>query len=537
MRHWLFVFALGVLLVSITNAARADIPTLSGSVTVVFHFLPQGDPEGRWYYDHTDGSLALTVPAVIDIAIKPEVIGPGTLDWTDKNNWTQPLLDTTGVSIGQAGSGTYTATINAGSATLDVLQSAGLSGPSETDVFRSNVRITQARGGGDSVDNSAEVDSNFTSTKFNVTIPTGAHVSQNTGGFSSTVENLAVASGASLDMASTAHVRHTFTNHGSGTFDGVVDGDFVTDAFSASGNVAKIDSLDVQGQLQNTGELQLLGGTLRLRSTTSNAGSISATSSALIQVDVAFTNSGTISLTGSTSSLSGAGTVTNNGSLQWSAGSINAALVNNSDMTITGSNGYVANGSVANHGTITQSTTVAPSYSGGLTNAAGALYDITNDGGVTGTAITNMGTFRKSGSTGTSNVGASFTNSGTIAINSGILSFNNTLTLDATSKLQFQLRGVTPSTDFGNLYNFTPAFAGALNVTLGPGFAPSLGNSFDLLDWSASTISGTFASLQLPPLASGLKWNTSSLYTTGALSVAAGLPGDYDQNGVVDPRD
>ena len=50
--------------------------------------------------------------------------------------------------------------------------------------------------------------------------------------------------------------------------------------------------------------------------------------------------------------------------------------------------------------------------------------------------------------------------------------------------------------------------------------------------------SGAFDSIVLPTLGSSLVWDTSQLYTTGALSVAAaGLPGDYNQNGSVDAGD
>jgi hypothetical protein len=77
---------------------------------------------------------------------------------------------------------------------------------------------------------------------------------------------------------------------------------------------------------------------------------------------------------------------------------------------------------------------------------------------------------------------------------------------------------------------------GTLNVSLINGFSPTLGNSFDILDWGALT--GTFATLQLPALAGGLQWNTSQLYTIGVLSIASvGVSGDYNNNGVVDAAD
>lgn len=164
--------------------------------------------------------------------------------------------------------------------------------------------------------------------------------------------------------------------------------------------------------------------------------------------------------------------------------------------------------------------------------------DITSDSFLNG-AVSNSGTFRKSGGTGTFGLEGAFTNSGTIAINSGILSFDNGLSLAATSTLQFQLSSTTAGSGFGNLSQAaTPTFAGALKITLGSSFAPSLGNSFDLFNWTnLGGANGAFASMQFPPLASGLKWDTSQLYMTGVLSVGAGLPGDFNQNGVVDAPD
>ena len=91
--------------------------------------------------------------------------------------------------------------------------------------------------------------------------------------------------------------------------------------------------------------------------------------------------------------------------------------------------------------------------------------------------------------------------------------------------------------DFGKLFAAPElAAAGTLKVTLAPGFSPALGDSFDILDWSNS-VSGFFNSLVLPALNAGLAWNVDNLYTTGVISVAAGVPGDYNNNGIVDAAD
>ena len=78
------------------------------------------------------------------------------------------------------------------------------------------------------------------------------------------------------------------------------------------------------------------------------------------------------------------------------------------------------------------------------------------------------------------------------------------------------------------------SLGGTLKVSLINGFQPLAGNSFDILDWG--TLSGTFSAIQLPTITTGI-WNTTQLYTSGVLSITAGLLGDYNHNGVVDAAD
>jgi hypothetical protein len=80
------------------------------------------------------------------------------------------------------------------------------------------------------------------------------------------------------------------------------------------------------------------------------------------------------------------------------------------------------------------------------------------------------------------------------------------------------------------------SFDGSLEVSLINNFMPQSGDSFNILDFAGS--SGTFNSILVPALSPGLMWNTSQLYTAGVLSVAAaGVPGDYNNNGTVDAAD
>jgi hypothetical protein len=103
--------------------------------------------------------------------------------------------------------------------------------------------------------------------------------------------------------------------------------------------------------------------------------------------------------------------------------------------------------------------------------------------------------------------------------------------------LVMEIGGITPGTGHDQIsVTGDLALDGALEVSILLGFTPTAGQSFNILDWFG-TRSGTFSSLSLPTLA-GLAWNTSQLYTDGIISVAAaGVPGDYNQDGTVDAAD
>jgi T5SS/PEP-CTERM-associated repeat protein len=81
---------------------------------------------------------------------------------------------------------------------------------------------------------------------------------------------------------------------------------------------------------------------------------------------------------------------------------------------------------------------------------------------------------------------------------------------------------------------------GSLDVTLVGGFVPGGGTSFDLMDWHQfGGITGTFTTLNLPPLPVTHSWDTSQLYTMGMISVIGppSLLGDFDGNGEVGQND
>jgi hypothetical protein len=112
------------------------------------------------------------------------------------------------------------------------------------------------------------------------------------------------------------------------------------------------------------------------------------------------------------------------------------------------------------------------------------------------------------------------------------LTINGDLALQAGSILALDLG--TPAESDLLVITGTLFAGGTLNVTLdGTVPAPALGNVFNLLDFASA--SGAFATLNLPSLTAGLAWNTSSLLTTGELSVVAGGAGSFAAAGVPEP--
>jgi T5SS/PEP-CTERM-associated repeat protein/autotransporter-associated beta strand protein len=82
---------------------------------------------------------------------------------------------------------------------------------------------------------------------------------------------------------------------------------------------------------------------------------------------------------------------------------------------------------------------------------------------------------------------------------------------------------------------------GTLDVTFIDDYIPSIGASFDILDKQPfASLSGTFATVNLPLLPVAMAWDTSQLYTSGVLTVVDSgffLTGDFNFDGFVDAAD
>ncbi len=96
--------------------------------------------------------------------------------------------------------------------------------------------------------------------------------------------------------------------------------------------------------------------------------------------------------------------------------------------------------------------------------------------------------------------------------------FDGDLRLSSTNLLTMDLGGTNLGTGYDHLTVDGVSFlGGSLNVVSYDGFSASLGQSFDLFDFSSSN--RAFSSISLPTLSSGLVWNTRDLYTMGTIRV------------------
>ena len=208
-----------------------------------------------------------------------------------------------------------------------------------------------------------------------------------------------------------------------------------------------------------------------------------------------------------------AGLVTSNSGLALGAlvktGAGSLALTNGGVIFLGGRTLELNGGLLVNNGTVSGTTNV---NAGAVAKGAGT-YGVVN--------VNQGGVYAPGNSAGVSTAAA--------------VHFANTPIVGGPT-LMIELAGTAAGTAYDQLHVTGPlALGGTLAVSIIEGFTPAAGSSFDILDWGS--LSGTFSTIALPTL-SGLAWNTSQLYTTGVLSVlAAGLAGDYNQNGVVDAAD
>jgi T5SS/PEP-CTERM-associated repeat protein len=252
------------------------------------------------------------------------------------------------------------------------------------------------------------------------------------------------------------------------------------------------------GANTNSGNIDLVGGTLEFRQSFTNAAGAAI--------------SGYGSLITSSAAPGGLG-IANNGVMQFSGGNtaIRGDVNNNAGGQIFTFGGSVTTffDDVHNDGSIYTFTGARTVFFGGYSGAG------TQPGGGTNEFV---GDTRPGNSPAVMQIGGN-----------GVF--------DSPARLFIELGGTAPGTQFDQVHVAGQlALGGMLNVSLINGFSPAVGNSFDILDWG--TLSGTFASVQLPDLGGRIVWDSSQLYATGTLSVQNTFyAGDINRDSRVDVAD
>ncbi|HMP08568.1 MAG TPA: autotransporter-associated beta strand repeat-containing protein, partial [Lacipirellulaceae bacterium] len=142
------------------------------------------------------------------------------------------------------------------------------------------------------------------------------------------------------------------------------------------------------------------------------------------------------------------------------------------------------------------------------------------NGTKTGSGAVNVAAGATLGGTGSITGAVSVTGTLAPGAGAGTLTVTGPVTFNAGSTAAFEIGG-TGAGQFDRLVlSGALAAGGTLNVQLIVGFDPTVGNSFDLLDFASAT--GSVA-LNLPTLGAGRAWNTASLLTTGTISVVAAI--------------
>ena len=153
-------------------------------------------------------------------------------------------------------------------------------------------------------------------------------------------------------------------------------------------------------------------------------------------------------------------------------------------------------------------------------------------------SITGQGQLVKAGNA-TLILGGDSSFDGPVSVQGGVLALLSGASISGISSVDVQ-PGATLAVELsapGNLDLLsvlgTFTAGGTLDVTLAAGAAaPQSGDTYDLFDFISA--GGAFNAINLPTLSSALEWDTSSLLTTGELSVVgAALPGDLNGDGYV----
>lgn len=356
------------------------------------------------------------------------------------------------------------------------------------------------------------------------------------GGVTRTVSNFSITTGdwniRSAPGTNTLRATNTFTKAGSGT-----------SVLFDNGNTFVF----------NPANLAVTGGTLELGSSGNVINSVTVDtattvdSGAILDLNVtnaaslgALTANGTVRLANSSSAVVRNIVVTSLGGTGTVAGNAAGGTGITAFLTINGSSGSTFSGTISNgtgstvsltkSGSGTQVFGGANTYGGGTTVSEGTLLidNVTGSGLGTGAVlVSGNGTLGGTGAV-TLAAGNSVTVQGVLDVGNGAGAAIFDVTTSGGGTLAFSNNSALHLDIWTNTLSGADRLATTGGVSIGTNVTLTLanaggivfanGNSFDLFDWG-TTPSGSQFVLSLPSLSGGLSWDTSTLYTTGVISV------------------
>ena len=262
---------------------------------------------------------------------------------------------------------------------------------------------------------------------------------------------------------------------------------------------------DVNGNLTNFSGSTLTGGTYNV------SGTLQFNNANIV------TNAANITLTGTTSQIINqtAGNGLANFATNAAAGSF--ALAGNRSFTTAGNFGNAGTVKVSKGSTLTVASTHNYTQTAGTTTDDGTMA-VSSGGAFAfngGSVFGNGGTF-----TGNVTSGGAF-NIGDAVKTAGKLAITGTYAQTLAGSLNVDIGGLTPGTLFDQLnVSGAASLGGTLNLDLINGFTPTLGSTFDIMNFASET--GTFATITGTHINSGEHFSVIVNPTNVTLDVLAG---------------
>lgn len=192
------------------------------------------------------------------------------------------------------------------------------------------------------------------------------------------------------------------------------------------------------------------------------------------------------------------------------------------DLTLSGAGALRGSGVLSKAGPGTMTISNANVHTGGVAVNAGTLWVNNTTGSGTGTGSVSVAAGGTLGGSGI--ISGAATIAGTLAPGSagiGTLTINNTVALTGQTLMEINKSGSTLTRD--RLQGVTTLTIGGTLTVTATGDALAAGDSFAL--FGATTYAGSFTTITLPALGSGLAWDSSQIATSGTIAiVSTGTP-------------